>query len=105
MPDEVGLGFQIEGVFEHHGGRQNRGQRVGYVFAGGLRVGAVYGLEYRVETNYFSKPEGAVPMADLVNDLPTTHMVSENAQAMVLEYKGKDYLKMSKGTWRPYDAD
>ena len=44
-------------------------------------------------------------MADLVNDLPTTHMVSENAQAMVLEYKGKDYLKMSKGTWRPYDAD
>lgn len=58
-----------------------------------------------IETNYFSKPEGAVPMADLVNDLPTTHMVSENAQAMVLEYKGKDYLKMSKGTWRPYDAD
>ena len=58
-----------------------------------------------IETNYFSQPEGAVPMADLVNDLPTTHMVSENAQAMVLEYKGKDYLKMSKGTWRPYDAD
>lgn len=58
-----------------------------------------------IETNYFSKPEGAVPMADLVNDLPTTHMVSENAQAMVLEYKSKDYLKMSKGTWRPYDAD
>lgn len=58
-----------------------------------------------IETNYFSKPEGAVPMADLVNDLPTTHMVSENAQAMVLEYKGMDYLKMSKGTWRPYDAD
>lgn len=58
-----------------------------------------------IETNYFSKPEGAVPMADLVNDLPTTHMVSENAQAMVLEYKGKDYLKMSNGTWRPYDAD
>ena len=58
-----------------------------------------------IETNYFSKPEGAVPMADLVNDLPTTHMVSENAQAMVLEYKGKDYLKMSKGQWRLYDAD
>ena len=32
-------------------------------------------------------------------------MVSENAQAMVLEYKGKDYLKMSKGQWRLYDAD
>ena len=58
-----------------------------------------------IETNYFSKPEGAVPIADLVNDLPTTHMVSENAQAMVLEYKGKDYLKMSKGQWRLYDAD
>lgn len=58
-----------------------------------------------IETNYFSKPEGAVPMGELVNDLPTTHMVSENAQAMVLEYKGKDYLKMSKGAWRPYDAD
>lgn len=58
-----------------------------------------------IETNYFSKPEGAVPLAELVNDLPTTHMVSENAQAMVLEYKGKDYLKMSKGTWRPYDAE
>ncbi len=58
-----------------------------------------------IETNYFSKPEGAVPIADLVNDLPTTHMVSENAQAMVLEYKGKDYLKMSKGSWRPYDAE
>ena len=58
-----------------------------------------------IETNYFSKPEGAVPLADLINDLPTTHMVSENAQAMVLEYKGKDYLKMSKGQWRPYDAE
>lgn len=58
-----------------------------------------------IETNYFSKPEGAVPLADLVNDLPTTHMVSENAQATVLEYKGKDYLKMSKGTWRLYDAE
>ena len=58
-----------------------------------------------IETNYFSKPEGAVPLAELVNDLPTTHMVSENAQAMVLEYKGKDYLKMSKGQWRPYDAE
>ena len=58
-----------------------------------------------IETNYFSKPEGAVPLADLINDLPTTHMVSENAQAMVLEYKGKDYLKMSKGQWRPYDTE
>lgn len=57
-----------------------------------------------IETNYFSKPEGAVPLSELVNDLPTTHMVSENAQAMVLEYKGKDYLKMSKGNWRLYDA-
>ena len=69
------------------------------------RTSAVRLIGRVIETNYFSKPEGAVPMADLVNDLPTTHMVSENAQAMVLEYKGKDYLKMSKGTWRPYDAD
>ena len=58
-----------------------------------------------IETNYFSKPEGAVPLADLINELPTTHMVNENAQAMVLEYKGKDYLKMSKGQWRSYDAE
>ena len=46
-----------------------------------------------------------MPLADLINDLPTTHMVSENAQAMVLEYKDKDYLKMSKGQWRPYDTE
>ena len=55
-----------------------------------------------IETNFFSKPEGAVPLETLVQDLPQTHMVSENGQAAVLEYKGRDYLKLNRGKWEPY---
>ena len=55
-----------------------------------------------IETNFFSNSKGAVPLEDLVKDLPTTHMVSENGQAAVLEYKGRDYMKLNRGKWEPY---
>lgn len=55
-----------------------------------------------IETNFFSKKAGAVPLEKLVQDLPTTHMVSENGQAAVLEYKGQDYMKLNRGKWEPY---
>ena len=29
-------------------------------------------------------------------------MVSENGQAAVLEYKGRDYMKLNRGKWEPY---
>ena len=55
-----------------------------------------------IETNFFSNSKGAVPLENLVKDLPTTHMVSENGQAAVLEYKGRDYMKLNRGKWEPY---
>ena len=51
-----------------------------------------------IETNFFAKSAGAVPLETLVKDLPQTHMVSENGQAAVLEYKGRDYLKLNRGS-------
>lgn len=58
-----------------------------------------------IETNFFSKKAGAVPLETLVQDLPTTHMVSENGQAAVLEYKGRDYMKLNRGKWEPYGGE
>lgn len=55
-----------------------------------------------IDTNFYSKSSGAVPLSELVHDLPTTHLVSENGQAAVLQYKGRDYLKMNRGKWEPY---
>ncbi len=55
-----------------------------------------------IDTNYFSKPAGAVAMQDLLKDLPTTHRVSENGQAQVVDYKGRDYLRQNRGTWQAY---
>lgn len=64
---------------------------------------AVSSLIGRVlETNYFGKPEGEVPLTDLVKDLPQTHSVSENANAKVVNYNGKDYVKMDNKDWREY---
>mgnify|MGYP001139253905 CR=1 FL=1 len=64
---------------------------------------AVSSLIGRVlETNYFGKPEGEVPLKDLLKDLPQTHSVSENANAKVVNYKGKDYVKMDNKDWREY---
>ena len=64
---------------------------------------AVSSLIGRVlETNYFGKPEGEVPLKDLVKALPQTHSVSENANAKVVNYKGKDYVKMDNKDWREY---
>lgn len=55
-----------------------------------------------IDTNFFSKTGGAVPMQELLKDLPQTHLVSENGQAQVLEYKGQDYLRQNRGKWQPY---
>ena len=64
---------------------------------------AVSSLIGRVlETNYFGKPAGEVPLKDLLKDLPQTHSVSENANAKVVNYKGKDYVKMDNKDWREY---
>lgn len=55
-----------------------------------------------LETNYFGAPHGEVPLSDLVKGLPQTHSVSENANAAVINYNGKDYVRMDKGDWREY---
>ncbi len=55
-----------------------------------------------IDTNFFSKTSGAVPMQELLKDLPQTHLVSENGQAQVLEYKVQDYLRQNRGKWQPY---
>ncbi len=55
-----------------------------------------------IASNFFSKPEGAVAVEDLIRDLPETNIVSENGQAIVLRYKGKDYIRMNDGPWKPY---
>ncbi len=64
---------------------------------------AVSSLIGRVLTdNYFSKPEGTVPLKELVADLPQTEAVSENGNAKVITYQGKDYVKLEKNDWREY---
>ena len=55
-----------------------------------------------LSTNFFSKKGGAVPLQDLVKDLPETHPVSENGSAKILEMKGVEYLKRNDGDWKPY---
>lgn len=55
-----------------------------------------------LESNYFGEEHGSVPLADLVKDLPQTEAVSENANAKVIHYQNKDYVKMDKGEWREY---
>lgn len=55
-----------------------------------------------LQTNYFAKPEGEIPLTDLVKDLPQTYPVSENANAVVLKYQDKVFVKMDKGDWREY---
>ncbi len=55
-----------------------------------------------LETNYFSQKGGAVPLDELVRDLPETNFVSENAQSQVLRYQGRDYLRRGTGDWQLY---
>ena len=55
-----------------------------------------------LSSNYFGKRGGSVPLDELVQDLPQTNPVSENGQAQVLEYKGRQYLRMNGGDWKPY---
>ena len=52
--------------------------------------------------NYFSSPKGTIDLADLAASLPRTNAVSENAQAQVLSYKGRDYLKRGDKPWTLY---
>lgn len=55
-----------------------------------------------LETDYFGKQGGSVPLEDLVKDLPQTNPVSENGQAQVLKYKDRQYVRMNGGEWKPY---
>ncbi len=55
-----------------------------------------------LSTNYFGKRGGSVPLEELVKDLPQTNRVSENGQAQVLEFQGKEYLRQNGGQWKPY---
>ena len=41
-----------------------------------------------LETDYFSKDGGTVPLEQLVHDLPQTNPVSENGTVQTLEYQG-----------------
>ena len=55
-----------------------------------------------IEKNFFSKRGGAVPLEELVQNLPETHKVSENGQAKILELKGVEYLRRNDDDWKPY---
>ena len=61
----------------------------------------VRGLEH----NYFGAEGGAVPLADLVRDLPQTNPVSENAQSIVLTYRDNDYVRRQNGQWVLYPKE
>lgn len=56
-----------------------------------LALGALIGKV--LETNFYSSPKGTVDLTELAAELPQTNPVSENAQSVVLTYKGRDYLK------------
>ena len=52
--------------------------------------------------NYYARKGGSVPLEELVKDLPQTNPVSENAQAQVLEYKGREYFRQKGSDWKLY---
>ena len=55
-----------------------------------------------LETDYFSKDGGTVPLEQLVHDLPQTNPVSENGTVQTLEYQGREYFRRNGGEWKPY---
>lgn len=55
-----------------------------------------------LETDYFSKDGGTVPLEQLVHDLPQTNPVSENGTVQTLEYQGREYFRQNGGEWKPY---
>lgn len=55
-----------------------------------------------LETDYFSKDGGTVPLEQLVHDLPQTNLVSENGTVQTLEYQGREYFRQNGGEWKPY---
>lgn len=55
-----------------------------------------------LETDYFSKDGGTVPLEQLVHDLPHTNPVSENGTVQTLEYQGREYFRQNGGEWKPY---
>ena len=55
-----------------------------------------------LETDYFSKGGGTVPLEQLVHDLPQTNPVSENGTVQTLEYQGREYFRQNGGEWKPY---
>ena len=55
-----------------------------------------------LESNYFSEPTGSVALEMLIKDLPETNAVSENAQATVLRYKDRDYIRQKGDEWLVY---
>ena len=55
-----------------------------------------------LETDYFSKDGGTVPLEQLVHNLPQTNSVSENGTVQTLEYQGREYFRQNGGEWKPY---
>lgn len=55
-----------------------------------------------LETDYFSKDGGTVPLEQLVHDLPQTNPVSENGTVQTLEYQSREYFRQNGGEWKPY---
>ena len=55
-----------------------------------------------LETDYFSKDGGTVPLEQLVHDLPQTNPVSENGTVQTLEYQGREYFRQNGGEWKAY---
>ena len=51
-----------------------------------------------LETDYFSKDGGTVPLEQLVHDLPQTNPVSENGTVQTLEYQGREYFRQGPRT-------
>ena len=46
--------------------------------------------------------EASVNWQDLLKGLPQTAPVSENDNAIVIQYQGKPYIRLNGGDWVPY---
>ena len=55
-----------------------------------------------IESNFFSNPSGTMPIPELVNGLPETNYLSENAQSIVMRYQDVDYIRTNDGKWKVY---
>ncbi len=59
-------------------------------------------IQRTIERNFFGAQNSAAEVAEILTDLPQTYAVSENANASVLQFGSRYYVRMqSSGKWIP----